>query len=199
MKWPRRSFLTYGLSGLALIGAAVALYVIVHPHIKPGAAGGLDSLARGDMRALSFASAGAAEPTTAFIDADGRSLHLPDLKGRILVVNLWATWCGPCVREMPTLAKLQAAYPGRILVAPISMDKAADREKARAFIAGNAPLPFYQDPASALPFALSPPAEGFPTTIVYDAAGHEMARMAGDADWSGADAHVLFDRLAAGG
>jgi len=196
---PRRSLATYLLSGLALIGAVAALYVIVHPHSKPGAAGELHSLARGEMKGLSTASAGAPSPTTPFIDAEGHTVRLDQLKGRILVINLWATWCAPCVREMPTLAKLQLAYPGKILVVPISMDKAGDREKARAFIAGDPPLPFYQDEASAMPFALTPAAEGFPTTVIYGADGREKARVSGDADWSGADAHAVFDALTKGG
>jgi thiol-disulfide isomerase/thioredoxin len=195
----RRGPLTYVLWGLALIGLAAALYVIADRFIKPGPGGDLKAVAHGDMAGLSVASAGAAAPGTVFIDADGRPVHLADLKGHVLVVNLWATWCGPCVKEMPSLAKLQAAYAGKLVVVPISMDRAADREKARAFMAEHAPLPFYQDQSSALAFALSPPAEGFPTTVLYDAGGHEKARLSSDADWSGADAHAVVDALLRGG
>ena len=115
----------------------------------------------------------------------------------MVVVNLWATWCAPCVTEMPTLARLQAAYRGRILVAPVSMDTAKDREKARAFIAQYPPLGFYQDPKATLVFAVTPPAEGLPTTILYGRHGRERARMSGGADWSGADAHAVVEALLA--
>jgi hypothetical protein len=75
------------------------------------------------------------------------------------------------------------------------MDVLRDREKARAFIAEHPPLDFYQDPKYALAFALDPPAEGFPTTVIYDAKGHERARLSGGADWSGPDAHAVIDAL----
>ena len=60
-----------------------------------------------------------------------------------------------------------------------------------------APLPFYQDPNAKLVFAITPPAEGLPTTVIYDRTGKERARVAGGADWSGPDAHKLIDALLA--
>ena len=193
----------YILGAVVLIGAAAALYVITPRFIKPAASsaggGALKSLASGGVSALTTASAGKPAPDTVFIAADDRPMHLADLKGKILVVNLWATWCGPCVKEMPSLAKLQSAYAGRILVAPISMDKAADREKARAVMAQNAPLPFYEDVKSAMAFALTPPAEGFPTTVIYDATGHEKARIADGVDWNAPEARAVIDALLKGG
>ena len=193
----RRGPLTYALWGVALIGAAVVLYVIIHALIKP--AGGVDfkALAHGEMGKLVAASTPAAEPATPFTDAQGATVHLADLKAPVVVVNLWATWCPPCVREMPTLAKLQAAYPGRVHVVAISMDKGKDIEAARAFIAKYPPLTFYNDPKMVLPFALSPAVEGFPTTIIYDQLGHERARLSGGADWNGPDARAVFDALLA--
>jgi thiol-disulfide isomerase/thioredoxin len=196
---PRRGPLTYALWGVALIGVAAVLYVIVTAIIKP--AGGpvdLKSLARGEMAALQVSSKNAPVPDTPFLDAQGHATRLADLKAPVVVVNLWATWCAPCVKEMPTLAKLQAAYPGRVLVVPVSMDRLPDREKARAFIAEYPPLAFYQDPKYALAFAVDPPAEGFPTTLIYDAKGHERARLSGGADWSGPDAHAVIDAVLSG-
>jgi thiol-disulfide isomerase/thioredoxin len=193
---PRRGLLAYALWGVALIGVAGVLYVIVQAAIKPG--GGpadLKSLAHGEMAKLEVGGKAAPAPTTPILDAEGRTITLADLKAPVVVVNLWATWCPPCVKEMPTLAALQAAYPGRVRVAPISMDALPDREKARAFIAEHPPLAFYQDPKSALAFALDPPSEGFPTTVIYDASGHERARLAGAADWNSADARAVVEAL----
>lgn len=193
---PRRGLLAYALWGVALIGAAAVLYVIAQAVIKPGGGGvDLKSLARGDMASLQVAAKGGPAPATPILDAAGHTLKVSDLKAPVVVINLWATWCAPCVKEMPTLAKLQAAYPGRVLVAPISMDRLADREKARAFIAEHPPLAFYQDPKYALAFALDPPAEGFPTTVIYDRTGRERARLAGGADWSGPDARAVIEAL----
>lgn len=191
----RRGLLAYALWGVAVLGVAAALYVIAAQIIKPLGAPDLRDLARGDMAKLQVSVDGPPPPRTPILDAQGGTVTLGDLKARVVVVNLWATWCAPCVREMPTLAALQAAYPGRVLVAPISMDKADDREKARAFIAAHRPLPFYQDMNLALPFALTPVAEGFPTTVIYDAKGRERARLAGPADWDGPAARAVIDAL----
>ena len=187
---------TYALWAGALIGVAVVLYIIV-AVLKPGEHGGLQSLAHGEMAKLVVAQNGVPEPSTPFVDPQGHAVQLADLKAPLVVVNLWATWCAPCVREMPTLAKLQAAYPGRIRVVAISMDKDELRERARAFIGEHAPLVFYQDPKLALPFAVSPAVEGFPTTIIYGRDGRERARLSGPADWDGPDARGVFDALLA--
>jgi thiol-disulfide isomerase/thioredoxin len=195
----RPGLLAYGLWGVALLGAAAVLYVIVASLIKPGAGPvDLKTLAHGEMAKLLVVDKGAPPPATPILDAEGHTVILADLKAPVVVVNLWATWCGPCVQEMPTLAKLQAAYPGRVLVAPVSMDRLEDREKARAFIAEHGPLAFYQDPKYALAFALDPPATGFPTTIIYDAKGHERARLSGGADWNSADARAVVEALLSG-
>jgi thiol-disulfide isomerase/thioredoxin len=193
----KRGLMTYALWCVALIGVAAAVYVIAPHIIKPSGRADMKALARGEMAKLEIAAKGAPPPALTFLDPAGHPARLADLTAPVVVLNLWATWCAPCVKEMPTLATLQAAYKGRILVVPVSMDKAADREKARAFIAGYPPLPFYQDPHYGLAFALSPPAEGFPTTVIYDKKGVERARLAGGADWNGADAHAIFDALLA--
>jgi thiol-disulfide isomerase/thioredoxin len=179
-----------------LVGVAVVLYIIV-TVVKPGGGGGLQGLAHGEMAKLSMAQKGAPEPATGFLDPGGHEVHLADLKAPVLVVNLWATWCAPCVHEMPTLAKLQDAYKGRVVVAPISMDKDELRERARTFIGEHQPLVFYQDSKMALPFALTPPAEGFPTTIIYGRDGKERARLSGPADWNGPEARAVIDAVLA--
>jgi thiol-disulfide isomerase/thioredoxin len=182
--------------GAAAVGLAALVYVIVALSTNPPAPD-LKTLARGDMASLAVENAGAPAPALPFIGADGRETSLAKLRGPVVIVNLWATWCPPCVREMPTLARLQAAYPGRILVVPISMDAPKDSQKARAFIAQFPPLPFFQDPGSKLVFAITPPAEGLPTTLIYDKSGRERARLAGGANWSGPDAHAVVEALLA--
>jgi thiol-disulfide isomerase/thioredoxin len=191
----RRGTLTYALWAVAVVVAACALYVIGGRLIKPGSAAGAPS---GDMATLTTAYAGAAMPDTPILDASGKTVTLASLKGKPLIVNMWATWCAPCRKEMPALAKLQAAYGDKVLIVPVSMDKAPEREKARAFIAANAPLGFYEDEALAMPYAVAPPVEGFPTTFLYDASGKEVARIPYDHDWSGPDAHGVIDALLAG-
>ena len=193
----RRRRLSWIVWGAAAIGLAVVVYVIATVVIKPGHAPDLKSAAKGDMGQLVLTGAGHPPPTTPILDASDQATDLTRLTGKVMVVNLWATWCGPCVKEMPTLAALQSAYPGRIRVVPVSIDVAKDREKARGFMAKYPSLPFYQDPASKLEFALDPPVEGTPTTILYGADGRERARLSGDADWSGPNARAVIEALLA--
>lgn len=175
-----------------MIGLAAALYVTEGCGAKPG---DLKPFVRGDMAKLVVEPTGPPPPAGAFLDAQGQPTDLSRLKAPVVVVNLWATWCGPCVTEMPTLARLQAEFPGQVLVVPISMDGPKDREKARAFIAQYPGLSFYQDPKAALVWTFTPPVEGLPTTLLYDPSGHERARLTGGADWSGPDARAVIKAL----
>jgi thiol-disulfide isomerase/thioredoxin len=186
------------LSGsFALIGVAAALYVIPGCTAKPGAK--LQALASGEMKALAVDATPAIEPSTQFTDAAGKTHTLAEFKGKVVVVNLWATWCGPCVAEMPTLAKLSAASVGKpIAVVPISLDRTEDRANAIDFIAKRPPLAFYSEPTYALPFAFKPPVDGLPTTLLIDPKGFVRARLSGGADWAGADARKVIDALASG-
>jgi thiol-disulfide isomerase/thioredoxin len=191
--------LKYALWGVALIGVAAVLYVIASASFKPKDANSLQSLAHGEMAKLRFPAEPSPPPSTPFTDGAGKSVHIGDFKGQIVVVNLWATWCAPCIKEMPTLAQMAAAYTGKIVVLPISMDSPKDRAQAQQFIAQRPPLAFYQDPKTAIPFAFKPGVEGFPTTIIYGRDGLERARLAGGADWNGPDARAVFDALLSGG
>ena len=194
--WARRGVLAYAIGAAVLIGGAAAVYVIAHQGAKPRLGSDLTVLAHGEMAKLTV-SAGAPAPTTSILGPTGKPVLLKNIEGPVTVVNLWATWCPPCVKEMPTLAALQAAYGARIKVDAISMDKAEDSDKARAFIGEHAPLAFYQDPKSAFAFALDPTAEGYPTTLIYDRKGRERARLSGGADWNGPDARAVIDALLA--
>ena len=195
---PRGGVLNWALWGVALFGVAAVLYIIVQASSKPEQDSSLKSLARGEMKKLETPLEATAAPTFAFQDAAGKPVRVADFKGKVVVLNLWATWCAPCVAEMPTLAKLAAAYQGKpVTVATVSVDSPKDVEKAKAFIARHPPLAFYGDPEMKLPFAFKPQAMGMPTTIIYGADGLERARLSGGADWSGADARAVVDRVLA--
>jgi len=187
------------LWAVAVVAVAAVLYVIGHGFIKPAAPAAPPQAApQGDLAALSKTYAGSPEPATPILDANGKTVTLAAFKGRPIIVNMWATWCAPCRKEMPSLAKLKAAYGDKLLIIPVSMDKAPDREKARAFIAANAPLPFYEDEALAMPYDVKPPVEGFPTTFLYDAQGREVARVPMDHDWNSPAARRVVDALLKG-
>lgn len=173
--------------GLGVLYAALAVF------FKPQR--DLNSLAEGHMAKLTFADRPATAAQIAFKDASGKALTPADFKGQVVVLNLWATWCGPCKVEMPTLARLQAAYQGKpVKVVAVSTDRDDAAAEAKAFIASHAPLQYYGG-GEKLPFLIEPHVLGFPTTILFDAAGKERARMSGDADWSTPEAHRVIDRL----
>jgi thiol-disulfide isomerase/thioredoxin len=187
------------IAAVAIIGVLAAVYVIAHASFKPGAAPDIKSLARGDMVKLQQTTDPKPAPTTTFSGPDGRPMHLSDFEGQVVVLNFWATWCAPCVTEMPSLAKLQAAYANRpVKVVAITVDRAADEADARVFLAKHGPLVFYADPKFAMPFALQPRVVGLPTTVIYDRDGKERARLSGGADWSGSDARAVIDQVLAG-
>jgi thiol-disulfide isomerase/thioredoxin len=158
----------------------------------------LKGLATGQMKSLAVDATAATAPPTAFVDAAGKSHTLAEFKGKVTVVNLWATWCGPCVTEMPTLAKLATADAAKgVAVVPISVDGAADRAGAVAFIAKRPPLPFYNDPTDSLPQAFDPPIDDLPMTLILDKQGRVRARLSGGADWSSRQAQKVIDAVAA--
>ena len=188
-----------GLLRLALwaviaVGAAAVLYVMVASSIKPGAGQGLERFARGGMEKLGVPEEPGRIPTVTIQDEAGRPVRLSELPGEVVVVNLWATWCAPCVAEMPTLAALQRAYPGRVTVVPVSLDVASKVGEAKAFIAKHPPLRFHHDPTWAVSSAAEARA-GLPTTMIYGDDGVERARVVGIAEWDSPEARALFDAL----
>jgi len=133
---------------------------------------------------LSIESRGARMPEFALSDPSGRRLTSAELQGKPVLINLWATWCGPCVLEMPMLDKLAVEEAGKLRVVTISEDlQGAD--KVLPFFAQRkfARLEPWLDPDNTLGDHY---ATGIlPTTVLYDAQGREVWRMIGGHDWSG--------------
>jgi thiol-disulfide isomerase/thioredoxin len=131
---------------------------------------------------LDRSRAGTPAPTNSFQDPQGRPTTLAAFRGRPLLVNLWATWCGPCVVEMPALDRLAAAQDGRVQVLAISQDTDGRELVTRFFAARNfQQLQPYLDPSLDIMMALR--VDTLPTTILYDAEGREVWRMTGMAEW----------------
>lgn len=133
---------------------------------------------------------GKAAPVATFSDSDGRPAKLTDFKGKPVLLNLWATWCAPCVKELPTLDKL--AQSGTISVVAISQDTGPNASVV-AFLKEHhiARLKPYQDPKMALSGALGPDTV-LPTSILIGADGKEVWRYVGDLDWTSAEASKLL-------
>ncbi len=179
-------------------GAVAVLYVLFAAASKPEPSTGLARFATGEMRQLAVLQAPPPLPTRAIQDIAGAETSLAALTGQVMVLNLWATWCAPCMQEMPTLAELQRRYQGRVRVVPISVDSERDRQKAQRELErlSAGALPFLIDVSRGVLFDVR--STGMPTTIVYDREGREVARLAGGADWSSEEAYALIDAVLAG-
>jgi thiol-disulfide isomerase/thioredoxin len=137
--------------------------------------------------------AGKAAPDIAFKDMDGEDVTLADFQGKPVLVNLWASWCVPCVKELPTLDRLARARvaPDDLQVLAVSQDM-GPHASVVAFLQAHrvTNLDAYQDAKMALSGALG--AEVLPTSILYDARGQEVWRYVGDLDWTSPGAAKLL-------
>ena len=153
-------------------------------------------LAHGEVAALAMATTPLKLPDLAFEDADGRPKKLSDFRGKTLLVNLWATWCVPCRKEMPALQALeQKRGGGDFEVVAINIDT-RDPGKPRAWLkeVGIERLGYYSDPSAKVFQDLKSVgrATGMPTTVLVDGAGCEIGTVAGPAEWASEDALKLI-------
>jgi thiol-disulfide isomerase/thioredoxin len=131
-------------------------------------------------------------PELRFMDAAGREHSLADFRGKIVLLNVWATWCEPCREEMPALDRLQAKLGGeRFQVVAVSVDQqgASIASKFYGEVAIKA-LPLYVDPTARAAFLLKVP--GLPATLLVDRSGREIGRHLGAVRW---DAPEVVERL----
>lgn len=136
-------------------------------------------------------------PDLSFTDADGARKTVADFAGKGLVMNFWATWCAPCVEEMPSLDRLQELVEREgILVLPLSSDRGG-ASQVRGFYARTRVknLDIWLDPQGAAGRALG--VRGLPTTLVLDRQGREVGRLEGSADWSAPEKLEAIRRLLA--
>jgi thiol-disulfide isomerase/thioredoxin len=178
---PRRSI----LKAAPALAAANLIQGVLPARPAMAAPHGLDRLREGD----------AALPAFTFLDAAGRAYGPADFAGRGMVINLWATWCPPCVREMPALDALAAAVAAEgIAVLPLSSDRGG-LPVVQAFYQrlGLRHLEVWLDPRGAAMRALG--ARGLPTTLIVDRGGRERARLEGDAAWDAPEFVAAIRRL----
>ncbi|MFH1341356.1 MAG: TlpA disulfide reductase family protein [Pseudomonadota bacterium] len=193
--------------GAAVIGVAIGSAVLYgtgalnrptgDPVCRPAVqlARKIAPLAHGEVAALTMATAPLRLPDLAFDDAAGQPKKLSDWRGRMVLVNLWATWCVPCRKEMPALDELQAKLGGPDFeVVAINIDT-RDPEKPKNFLKeGNLTrLGYFSDPKAKVFQDLKAVgrALGMPTSVLVDRQGCEIATIAGPAEWASDDAVKL--------
>jgi thiol-disulfide isomerase/thioredoxin len=202
---------------IAAILAAIAGFGTVYVSFGPSdngssgeggsttAAGGAQSVPAGvGASALAGLNKGAMAPLIArpqpidlpeftFVAGDGTEKSLKDFASRVVLLNIWATWCIPCREEMPALDKLEAKLGGEnFAVVAVNIDKGG-QDKAAAFLkdTGATHLPLYTDPTGKLFATLK--VVGMPTTLIIDRDGKEIARLVGPADWASPEAAAVIE------
>jgi thiol-disulfide isomerase/thioredoxin len=155
----------------------------------------LKPLAQGEVAALTMASKPLRVPDLTFDDASGKSRKLSEFRGRTILLNLWATWCVPCRKEMPALDQLQARLGGpKFEVVAVNIDT-RDPEKPKEFLkdGGLTNLSYFHDSSAKVfqDLKAAGRALGMPTSMLVDPAGCEIATIAGPAEWASEDAVKL--------
>ena len=136
-------------------------------------------------------------PAASFINGNGATVSLDDWRGKVVLLNLWATWCVPCRKEMPALDRLQGALGSSDFeVVALSIDRAG-AAGARRFLdsIGIKNLKLYADPTAKLANTFRAP--GLPMTILVDRQGREAGRLIGPAEWDSAEAQALITKALA--
>jgi len=161
------------------------------PEAQQGEAAGTP--VAGIKRGVDRSHAGTAAPDNVFHDPDGEDISLSEFRGVPVLVNLWASWCAPCIKELPTLGRLEEgqAIDGQLGVIAVSQDM-APKASVDAFLddKGIGRYAAFHDPEMGLSSALN--VRTMPTSVLYDAQGREVWRYIGDLDWAGAEAAKLL-------
>src|SRR5581483_364081 len=181
----------YGIGGLQRNAQA-------DPQCRPAVeiARKIEPLARGEVAAVNVAETPLRVPKLEFTDAKGARRSLEDWRGRTVLLNLWATWCVPCRKEMPALDELATKLGGRGFdIVAINIDT-RDPDKPKAWLneVGVKRLAYYADPSGKVFQDLKAVgrAFGMPTTMLVDPSGCEIGTIAGPAEWASGDAVKLI-------
>ena len=184
----------------ALVGAILLGAVVLGVHYwDPGTPPGADHAGAmavpptsGTIRNFTPMNPGRPAPIESFFDAEGRALTLQQFAGKVVLLNLWATWCAPCLKELPSLDRLQAQLGGdRFAVVAVSVDRngvAAVRPYFEKLKISH--LPIYVDSSFRIAKALD--VDNLPASVVIGADGLVAGRMIGPAEWDTPEALALL-------
>ncbi len=154
----------------------------------------LQRFAKGGLKKLQILERPPLQPQMTFQTIDGRDITLTDFHGKTVLLNVWATWCVPCVAEIPSLDTLQAQKGGDdFVVVTISMDRHIDDATAFFGKANIKNLTIYHDPTYSMSANVG--VEAIPISILYSPSGKEIARIPGDIDWQSAEVNALLEAI----
>ena len=177
---------------MKLVRSLILLTILCLPAVSDGGA-----IAAGDRELPQFSPTvpPSPAPDVAVTTRGGAKLRLAELRGRPVLLNLWATWCVPCVAEMPALEALAAERTGTPLaIMAVSVDRRGEGAVAPFLVQHKLEkLPVYLDPKSDVAHAFG--IDAIPTTILIDRQGREVGRLVGAVAWDGGAARRLIDRL----
>lgn len=187
--------------GVAAIAIAAIAFVALRNPATTGAAPDMSAVAalrQGDMKKLNFHPELRETSKQTFITADGGTGSLADYKGKVVLLNFWATWCAPCRKEMPMLAELQHDLGGpdfEVVTLATGRNPVPALKKFFDEI-GIDNLPLHRDPKQEI--ARDMAVLGLPVTVLINPDGMEIARMTGDADWSSDSAKAILVKVIEG-
>jgi len=195
------------IAALSALAAFAAVYVIAGrpdnergtvlspPSSESGAPASANKLSTGAMTTFVFKEPPAPLPEVQFVNAEGKPMTLKDWRGKVVLLNLWATWCAPCRGEMPALDRLESALGSdKFEVVALAVDKSG-LEGARKFLDETKAqkLKLYADPTARLGNEFK--VIGMPTSLLIDRQGREVGRLIGPAEWDSPDAKRLIQSL----
>ena len=178
--------------------AAASIFLLVAPTLGAADEGEADRPDRAKLGEFVPSTQPRAAPAISLADTSGHSVELSELQGKLVIVNLWATWCGPCLREMPSLERLQSRFGERIAVLAVSEDRGGNKS-VEPFIAklGLKSVKIYIDPKSEVGHAFG--VRGLPTSFLIDREGKVLGRVEGAAEWDSPEILGVLEPLLSGG
>ena len=178
---------------LMLLIGCVAFFTVIVQSCQPLKTD-LELYAQNSLKRLTVLDNPPAQPSAQFRTATDEVMRLSDYRGQVVLLNVWATWCAPCIKEMPSLSRLQEMRGSpEFQVVTVSLDRTAEEAAEWLTKKNLTNITPWHDESFNLNVAVQAP--GLPMSVFYSADGRELARLPGDAEWDSDEALALVDYL----